>query len=90
MTLEGSVLVPIGEGWVAWGTARFGRGRFLAKLTCGAYAEPELEVIAGPDLKADAELEMGTAGTERLLCCCTVHIQQRSHRLREHFSEFLR
>ena len=41
--LEVSVLVPIGEGCVAWGMGRLGRGRFLAELAWGALAEPELE-----------------------------------------------
>ena len=57
-----SVLVPIGEGCVAWGKARF-----LAELEWGRFAGPEvrpfavpeLEAFAGPELGADAELEMG-------------------------------
>ena len=54
------MLVPMGEGCVAWGMGRLGRGRFLAELTWGPFAEPELETNAGPELRADAELEMGT------------------------------
>ena len=49
------MLVPIGEGCVAWG-----KGRFLAELAWEPFAGPELEANAGPDLRADAELEKGT------------------------------
>ena len=50
-----SVLVPIGEGCVAWGM-----GRFLAELAWGPFTEPELEAFTRPELTTDAELEMGT------------------------------
>ena len=53
------MLVSIGDGCVAWGMGRLGRGRFLTKAW-GPFAEPELETNAGPELSADAELEVGT------------------------------
>ena len=56
------MLVPIGEGCFAWSRSPLGRGRFLAELAWGPFAEPELgwEPFAGPELGPDAEPEMGT------------------------------
>ena len=45
----------MGEGCVAGGMSRF-----LAELAWGPFAEPELEGNAGPELRCDAELEVGT------------------------------
>ena len=53
------MLVAMGDGCVAWGMGRLDRGRFLAEAW-DPFTEPELETNAGPELRADAELEMGT------------------------------